>query len=104
MSAGNYPIRFAWAVHSRPSSNTFGEKPDAYAAPVNIWGGYQGERQSGTITENGATTANTTATIALRNYLDVKPLDYLTDPQSGEEWEIQSVRRGDNETICEVSY
>jgi hypothetical protein len=103
MSATAYPIRFAWAAHSYGTPDTHGQAVDVYAATVNLWGGYDGERYASTSDVLDSATAGTGCTIRIRQYPDVQALDTLTDPQTGEVWTVDTVRRGDNEVIAEVS-
>jgi len=102
-AAGRYPVCFAWCVHTYGSPSAVGDPTDVYADPVNLWGGYDADR-TGTIQQVlNADEQVTTATVRFRNYPAVGPLDSLTDPQSGEVWYVDTVRRGANEILCDVS-
>lgn len=103
MAAGEYPIRFAWAVHSYGTPVAEGDPVDVYAAPVNLWGGYDTDRSGAVVTSLEAESQETRATVRFRNYPAVSPLDTLTDPQTGEVWTVETARRGVNEIVCEVS-
>lgn len=102
MSAARYPLRFGWWVHSFGTPDSYGEKPDVYADPVDLWGGYDGERTSSPIDWRGATDEQVDAAIRVQNYPTVKPLDYLVDPVTGEEWIVKGVVRGNNEILVSV--
>lgn len=102
-SAGEYRTRFAWAVHSYGAPSDLGDPTDEYAAPVNLWGGYDGDRVRSTVPDKASEQMGTTARLRFRNHLAIAPLDALTDEQTGEVWTVDVVGRGDNETIADVS-
>lgn len=102
MSAGSYPVRFAWAVHSYGSPSAEGDPTDVYADPVNLWGGYDTDRAGTIVASLESDQQSTSASIRFRNYPAVAPLDTLTDAQTGEVWTVDTVTRGANEIRCDV--
>lgn len=101
MRAGEYSEFYAWSVRSLATADGYSEKPDAYTASGNLWGTPAEDTTSGTETQSESEQQVTTATIRLRNYPTVKPLDRLTD-SLGRVWRINHHYRGANETVCDV--
>ena len=99
--AATYNRRFAWSVRSLGGPNTFGKKPDVYTPSGYLWGAFE-DHTSGTRRFMETDQADPRATVRLRNYPTVRPLDRLTDEQFGDVWEVREVRRGDNELVLEV--
>lgn len=103
MSAANYPTPFAWRVHTQGTPDTFGQKPDVFAAPLTLWG-LLDSPSAGRETEGRREVSKDRATINLRNFPAVRPLDTLEDLDGGGlPWIVEAVRRGINEIICEVT-
>ena len=102
-ATGTYRTRFAWEAHSYAEPDDVGDPVDQYADPVNLWGGYDGERSASVGDELESSTVSHAATILIRNHVAVDALDRLTDVQTGEVWTVDHARRGDNETVVEVS-
>lgn len=102
MAAGNYPIRFSWQAHSYGTPAADGEKPDEYAAGVNLWGGFETDESSGLVETLQDEQQEVRASIRFRNYPAVAPLDRLTTPD-GDVWTVETVRRGSNEIVAEVT-
>jgi head-tail adaptor len=99
--AGDYPTRFTWKRRQQGAPDTFGEKPDEYPVLGTLWGAVE-NLGAARVTEKASERQETTATIRLRNYPAVKPLDVLRDMGTGDEWEVETAVAGDNEIVCEV--
>lgn len=101
-TAADYPVRFLWRRHSFGAVGPEGDPTDVFAPPAPLWGGYRTDRTGSVVTALDADTQETRATVRVRNYPDVQPLDTLTDPASGEVWRVDTAARGRNELVCEV--
>lgn len=101
-TAADYPIRFLWRRHSFGPTGEVGDPTDVYTAPAPLWGGYRTDRAGSIVTVLDAETQETRATVRVRNYPDVKPLDTITDQVSGEVWRVDTVIRGRNELVLDL--
>ena len=102
MTPTKYPDLFAWGIYSR-TPDAFGDTKSGEACAV---GGPLRGRIDGRIakeeTRFETKRATQTATISVRQYVPVKPLDRLTDVDWGDVWTVVSVQRGDNETVIDA--
>ncbi len=102
MPATNYPNLYEWGVYSR-TRDGFGDvvPTEAYAD-----GGKLRARitnlNSNEETRYEAKGLILRATIVVRQYVALKPLDRLTDVDTEFVWKVLTAYPGDNETICEV--
>jgi hypothetical protein len=101
-AAGEYTTRFTWLRRKQGVPDTFGAKPEEFDILGSLWGVAEA-LGAARVSEKASERQETTATIRLRNYPDVKPLDVLRDAGEGDEWEIETAIAGDNEMVCEVS-
>lgn len=99
--AGDYPTRFQWSTRSLGDPDTFGAKPDEYAATGYLWGVLE-DVTAAEEEETEVTRQATRGTIRVRNYPAVQPADTLRDVGLDTTWRVESVHRGVNEMVCEV--
>lgn len=101
MAAGEYTTLFTWLRRKQGEPDTFGEKAEEFEHLGNLWGVAE-DLAAGRVTQKASERQETSATIRLRNYPAVKPLDVLRDAGGGDEWEIETAIAGENEMVCEV--
>ena len=104
MKAANaYPDRLEWLKRVAGGGGTdgFGQKTDAYPSQGYLWGALE-DRTGGRTTEQERERQQATATIRLRNFTAVVAGYRLKDGY-GETWTVESVVRGDQETVCDVT-
>jgi head-tail adaptor len=97
--AGDYSSRMEWMQQSFVQ-NSLGEKEEVFTSNGYLWcciDTQTGRRQ----TDYGAPRSGATATIRIRNYVGVVPLDRLRNAEFGEFWVIDSISYGDDELICD---
>lgn len=99
--AGEYPSRFTWSTRSIGSADSFGQHAETFTSSGTLWGSID-DVTSGTFQFFESINGNQRATIRLRNFPGVNPQDRLTHLRFGDVWTVVSVRRGLNETLCEV--
>jgi hypothetical protein len=101
MDAGAYSIPFVWSVYALGSADNFGEKPRGYTAGGTLWGTPAENVNANSEVKQQGEKQITRATIRVRNFPTVKPLDKLTDDLA-RVWRVVNTVRGDNEIICDV--
>jgi hypothetical protein len=103
MAAGGYPDRFERLVYTRGNRDGFGDvKPNITYPPGGYLWGHLGEAFAGREEVLESERNRVRAEIRLRNYPDVKPLDRLVSVEWEETYQVETVRRGDNELILDV--
>lgn len=99
MGAGRYGTRFEHFARTTPTANTFGEKAAVYTSQGYLWGALE-DLNAGEETQLERPTEILRATITLRNYPTIAPLDKLVADET--DWIVRSRYAGDNEIICDV--
>lgn len=108
---GDYNRRYQWLKRAAGTQDSFGQKPGFrrwltaapdYPSQGYIWGTEE-DQAANRETQKESERNVVSATIRLRNFPPVGPGDQLINGL-GFVWTIDTVRRGDNEMICEVSH
>lgn len=99
--AGTYSTRLEWSAAPLGAPDSFGERQRVPAVNGLLWGAIDNQ-SSGEEVVNGTLRNVLRATVRIRNAVAVKPRELLRDVEWDETWTVESVYRGDNETVCDV--
>jgi hypothetical protein len=100
-AAGTYNTRLAWLKKQTGTPDGFGEKPKTHPSAGYLWGAVE-DVAGGRQTRKEGERMVVSGVIRLRNYPGVRPGDKLRDDGRGDEWEVMTAVKLDNETYCEV--
>ena len=99
--AGTYSDQFTWLVCSEATDAGTGQRAKTHTATGRLWGTLT-EATGTTSTEYDAATAEVTAEIVLRNYVNVKTEDRLIELAFNDTYHVSGVSRRNNETIVQA--
>lgn len=104
MEAGRYDHPFAWMKRTAQGGgkDSFGQPADSFASQGTLWGSLD-DLSGGRASAKESDGTKVTATVKVQNYPAVVAGDRLVDGQWSETWTVDSVARGDNELVLDVS-
>jgi head-tail adaptor len=100
--AGDYYDRATRLIRSVSKNAQNGQEEETFTEGNTFWCriDYANSRRQ---KDYGADQTGADGTIYIRNYPTLSPLDRLYSQEWGEVWIIESIKRGNNELICECT-
>ncbi len=100
--SGDYYDRLQRLTRSVTKNPDNGQEEETFTPSEYLWGriDYANSRRQ---KDYGSDQTGADGIISIRNYPTLSPLDRLYSQEWGEVWVIESIKRGNNELICECS-